>query len=171
MKKKVIIALVGTRNAGKTAAIRKLVEIFPFSSEPEYLSGKLNECYDISVVGQYNSPNGEVKTIGICSFGDYICDGLDKEFRPLATIYHCDVIVVPCHNYQDKEGNTYRYIDDTAKEHGYKLLTTSIIRDESIPYVTIDEWKLKGGSEIVVNGVSLNEIFAQNMINLIKSLL
>ncbi len=173
MKEKVIIAVVGKSNSGKTAAIRKLAECLPFSEEKKFLWGKLEDRFeDFSFFADYISPSGgETKKIGICSLGDYIRNGLEDVFLPLVKDYHCDLIVVPCHNYRDVIGNTFKYLEDVARENDYKLLTTSIISDHSVTEMPLNEWVANGNGEIQVNGVILNEIFAQNMINLINALL
>ncbi len=172
-KEKVIIAVVGPANTGKSSAIMQLAKQFSFLGNFNQMHPEETEepKYDVVGWGIYHSlrTNNDVK-LGICSTGD-TKPILEQHFRPLIDEQHCDVLVVACHNYQEREGNTFYYIAKLADEYGYRLLSTSIIRDEMVERIPITEWTDKGNGPIDVNGKVLNEIFAENLGHIITTLL
>ena len=166
-REKVIIAVFGLRNNGKSTAIMELVNRFPF--EPNYTrihpKEELSESLvDIVCKGQFTSKRtGKKVRLGICSYGDSKAL-LEEHFLPLVIDHNCDVIVVACHNFRETEGNTYNYIAEVALDNNYRLISTSILHDDDI------WWKETPFTPFHVNCVNINEIFAKNMINLIKSI-
>lgn len=163
MSEKFVIAVVGRPDAGKSSALLKLIERFPFinSSVPIY-----KQNHDMAVMREYlNEKSNQIKKLGICTIGDDI-KSLEVGYVPLLIKNKCDIVVVACRNKRDVASNTFNYVADRAKENGYKFLTTSIIRYEP-------EFNL-GGNDDENDGNTiislLNEVFAENMINLIKRL-
>lgn len=168
MSEKFVIAVVGRPDAGKSSAIIELTKRFPFYRKPDIVFPKnLDEqISDVVQVGEYKcEKSNRIIKIGICSFGDNN-DFLSDYYLPLLSDWKCAIVVVACHNRWRVESNTYEYVAKKAKENGYKFLTTSIIRYE--PEFNIGE----NGDENNSNSIMslLNEVFAENMINLIKRL-
>ena len=167
-REKVIIAVFGLRNIGKSTAIMELVNRFPF--EPNYTrihpKEELSESLvDIVCKGQFTSKRtGKKVRLGICSYGDSKAL-LEEHFLPLVIDDKCDVIVVACHNFKEIEGNTYNYITEVALDNNYRLLSTSILHDDDM------RRKETPFTPFHVNDVNVNEIFAENMVNLITSIL
>lgn len=166
-REKVIIVVFGSTNLGKSTSIMKLARRFPFESKPVQVYPKTdaNEpTTDMVCKGVFTSllTNEEVK-LGICSFGDSK-SMLEEYFLPLVTEDQCDVIVVACHNFRETEGNTYNYIAEVALDNNYRLISTSILHDDNT------WWKETPFTPLHVNGINVNEIFADNTINLIKSI-
>lgn len=166
-REKVIIAVFGPANVGKSTAIMELAKRFPW--EPKYEQVFPDEestdpMTDIVCKGPFTSKKtGQKLKLGICSFGDDK-SMLEKNFLPLVIDDHCDVIVVACHNYRETDTNTYNYIAEVALENNYRLMSTSILHDDDT------WWKETPFTPLHVNGININEIFADNMINLIKSI-
>ena len=161
--KKVIIAVVGSANTGKSAAIKQLSCKFPFMDKKTIFPKNNEENNDVVCYGKYLNQIGKEHSLGICSFGDYK-SMLEEYFLPLIERHSCDVIVAACHNYQGTEGNTFNYIVNVARKYGYRLITTSILRDDTIDTMSHEE---KKSNEVIH---ILNDIFAENFINLITSI-
>lgn len=169
-REKVIIAVFGPANAGKSTVIMELANRFPFNGKPVTIYSQSDDdghVTDLVLKGDFTSKlTGKKASLGICSYGDDR-QTLEKYFLPFV-IENCDVIVVACHNLVEVDGNTYNFIDKVALNHNYRLLTTSILRDD---YVRWEKEGLSSGHlAFHVNCVNINEIFADNMINLIKSI-
>lgn len=166
-REKVIIAVFGPANVGKSTAIMELAKRFPWEPkyEPIFPEEKSTEpVTDIVCKGPFTSKKtGQKLKLGICSFGDDT-SMLEKHFLPLVIDDHCDVIVVACHNLIKVEGNTYNFIDEIALKYNYRLISTSNLRDDNY------RWKDSNLTLSCVNGANLNEICAVNMINLIQSI-
>lgn len=170
-REKVIIAVFGPRNTGKSTAIMELAKHFPFEPEYEQIfpkEGSTDPMTDIVYKGPFTSKKtGQKLKLGICSFGDDK-SMLEDYFLPLVIDDHCDVIVVACHNLIEVEGNTYNFIDEIALKYNYRLISTSNLRDDYSRWEKCDLATSHTVSSI--NGVNINAIFATNMINLIKSI-
>ncbi len=166
-REKVIIAVFGPANVGKSTAIMELAKRFPW--EPKYEQVFPDEestdpMTDIVCKGPFTSKKTDQKLkLGICSFGDDK-SMLEKHFLPLVIDDHCDVIVVACHNLIQVDWNTYHFINNVARQYNYRLISTSNIRDDNY------RWKDNNLTLSCVNGAFLNEIFADNIINLIQSI-
>ena len=170
---KVIIAVVGPPNTGKSSAIMQLVKRFSLlggfhQEHPKEPEEPKNDAVGWGLFISERTSN-QVK-LGICSTGDSKSI-LEEYLKPLIDEQHCDIIVVACHNYQERESNTLYYITTLAKEDGYRLLSTSIIRDESINRMSITGWADKGNNSIDENVKVLNEIFADNLSHTITTLI
>lgn len=167
-REKVIIAVFGRANDGKSTSIMELANLFPFETKnnrvyPENDSIELKT--DIVCKGQFTSKlTGKKVSLGICSFGDDR-SMLEKYFLPFVTDDQCDVIVVACHHLKEVEENTYNFIAETALADNYRLITTTNMLDNDL------WWKKTPFTPLHVNGVNINEIFAKNMINLITSII
>lgn len=140
---------------------------FPFDGQPIPVYSQSDDAGRVTDVvrkGQFTSKlTGKKATLGICSFGDNR-SMLEDYFLPFVIDDHCDVIVVACHNFANTDGNTYNFIDKIAIDNNYRLISTSILYDNN------DRW---GNDSLVlhhINAVNINEIFADNMIKLIKSI-
>ena len=172
-REKVIIAVFGPANRGKSTAIMELANRFPFEPKFEIVYPKedtTEPASDFVCKGPFTSELTCKKiTVGICSFGDYKSI-LEEFFLPLVINDKCNVIVVACHNLAEVDGNTFNYIDEIAIANGYRLISTSILNDEYARWEKIGVPTKCVNSVNMVNGVSINEIFADNMINLIKSI-
>ena len=162
-----IIAVFGPANTGKSTAIMELAKHFPFEPKPEQVfpeGESTDPMTDIVCKGPFTSKKtGQKLKLGICSFGDNK-SMLEDYFLPLVIDDNCDVIVVACHNLIEVEGNTYYFINNVARQNNYRLISTSNLRDDNY------RWKDGNLTLSFVNGGNLNEIFAENMINLIKSI-
>ena len=171
-REKVIIAVFGPSNTGKSTAIMELVKRFPFEQNYKRIHPEEKSTYpltDIVCKGLFTSnKTGKKLKLGICSFGDDK-PMLKKYFLPFVVDDKCDVIIVACHNLIEVEGNTYNYIDEVAIKYNYRLISTSNLRDDA------GRWEkcglLTSYSISLINGITINEIFAENMINLIKSII
>ena len=167
-REKVIIAVFGPANSGKSTSIMELAKRFPF--EPNYkriypIEDPFEPLTDIVCKGQFTSNLTHKKVkLGICTFGDNK-ELLEEHFLSLVTDAKCDVIVVACHNFKDTDGNTYNYIADTSLANNYRLISTSILHDDNT------WWQGEPFTRFHVNDININEIFADNMINLIKSII
>ena len=166
-RERVIIAVFGPANTGKSTAIMELAKRFPFeaNSEPIFPEDEsADPITDIVCKGSFTSKKtGEKLRLGICSFGDDK-SMLVKYFLPFVIDDHCDVIVVACHNFKETEGNTYNYIAEVSLDNNYRLISTSILHDDDT------WWKETPFTPHQVNGMNINEIFVENMINLIQSI-
>ena len=166
-RERTIVAVFGPRDIGKSSAIMELVKRFPF--EPNYKRIHPKEdlpdpLVDLVCKGQFTSKQtGKKVRLGICSYGDSKAL-LQEHFLPLVIDDKCDVIIVACHNFRETEGNTYNYIAEVALDNNYRLISTSILHDDDT------WWKKTPFSPHHVNGVNINEIFAENIINLITSI-
>ena len=159
MSEKFVIAVVGKPSVGKSSALLELTARFPFiKSEPIF-----KHNHDLAVVGEYVSENSnQLKKLGICTIGDDI-QFLEEGYLPLLIKDKCDIVIVASRNKRDLASNTFNYVADRAKENGYKFLTNSIIHDEK-------EYNNDGSCVDSVNEALLNQVFAENMINLINRL-
>ncbi|MBR5685124.1 MAG: hypothetical protein IKX18_03090 [Muribaculaceae bacterium] len=170
-REKVIIAVFGKPNMGKSHAIMELAKRFPFEPKYDLLfpeDDSKDPMTDIVCKGSFIcKKTGKKKKLGICSCGDYK-SVLEKYFLPLVIDDHCDMIVVACHNLIEKEGNTYNFIDEVALKYNYRLISTSNLSDDC------GRWEKCGLATThtvsLINGVNINEVFADNMINLIQSI-
>lgn len=162
--KKVIVAVVGSANTGKSTAIKQLACKFPFLEKKTIFPDDNEENNDVVRYGKYQNQEGKELTLGVCSFGDNN-SMLEEYFIPLIEKHSCDVIVVACHNYQDTERNTFNYIVKAARKYGYRLITTSILRDDAMDTMNNED---KRTNEVIY---ILNDIFADNIINLIKTII
>lgn len=161
--KKVIIAVVGSTETGKSSAINQLANTFPFIDKKIIFPDIKEENNDVVCFGKYQNNEGKELTLGICSFGDHK-SYLKDYFLPLIEKYSCNVIVGACHNYRETDGNTFNYILNLARKHDYRLITTSILRDDANDTMNDEQ---KNNNKIIH---FLNEIFAENMSNFIKSI-
>lgn len=151
----------------------ELAKRFPFDGQSVSIHPKSDHTgpvTDIVHKGQFTSKlTGKKVNLGICSFGDDKSI-LGKHFLPFVVDDQCEVIVVACHNLVEVIGNTYNFIDEVAFANDYRLISTSILRDDNA------RWKKAGlplhheNNVNNVNGVNINEIFADNLINLITSI-
>lgn len=162
--KKVIVAVVGSANTGKSTAIKQLACKFPFLEKKTIFPDDNEENNDVVRYGKYLDLKGEEHSLGICSFGDFKYM-LEDYFLPLIENYSCEIVVAACHNYQGTEGNTFNYIVNVARKYGYRLITTSILRDDAMD--TMNEEEKKSNEVIDI----LNDIFAENITNLIKTII
>ena len=170
-RERVIIAVFGPANTGKSTAIMELAKRFPFeaNSEPIFPEDEsADSITDIVCKGSFTSKKtGEKLRLGICSFGDDK-SMLVKYFLPFVIDDHCDVIVVACHNLVEVEGNTYNFIDEVALKYNYRLISTSHLRDDNYRW---EKYNLATSHTVSsINGIDINEILAENMINLIMSI-
>lgn len=166
LREKVIIAVFGPANKGKSTAIVELASRFPFELKSERIHPKEDTAEPLSDIvckGQFMSKTGQKATLGICSFGDDRSI-LEKYFLPFVVDGRCDVIVVACHNHRDVDENTYNFIADVALANDYRLITTTNLLDNDV------WWKKTPFTPFLVNGVNINEIFADNMISLIQNI-
>ena len=69
--KKVIIAVVGSAETGKSSAINQLANTFPFIDKKIIFPDIKEENNDVVCFGKYQNNEGKELTLGICSFGDH----------------------------------------------------------------------------------------------------
>lgn len=160
---KTIIAIQASDNKGKTTAIGCIAKHFPMSQVKyfDYKSGKETTHTIGRMVlcrGVYKSGNRET-FVGISSEGDYR-PIVDQAFAAITDNGKTDVevIVTAC---RTKFG-TVDAIKDFAREHGYNVIWTSL-------YHGVNTENIK--TPKLSDSVDLNEIFAENITNLIKKLL
>ena len=156
-REKVIIAVFGPANTGKSTAIMELAKHFPFEPKYELIfpeEESSDPLSDIVCKGFFTSKKtGQKLKLGICSFGDYK-SMLEDYFLPLVIDDHCDVIVVACHNLIEVEGNTYNFIDEIALKYNYRLISTSNLRDD---YSRWEKCKLATSRNVsLVNDININ---------------
>ena len=101
--KKLVIAVSGASNRGKTTSIKKVKGLL----KKQYPNGKISESLQprLRVDILYTFTVGDVK-IGIASQGD-IPDNLEKFFNRLIQ-EGCEIIICACHTL---DSATYRFID------------------------------------------------------------
>lgn len=156
---KTIVAISSTGRRGKTSSIVELAKNIPWEETPEYYD------YDGNLIdkpaggwvlcrGKYRG-----KMVGLSSEGDtwgFVNSGL----RILTEEFNKDinVIVAACRTRGSSPGG----IRQAAWEHRYEMVWTSHYRG-----TTPDN----DNSPVLSNGTDLNDIFEENMLNLIKELL
>ena len=165
---KTIIAISGQGNIGKTHAIIEIARRFPME-EKKYFNCYTKEpvaASDEGLVlccGKY-STGGVVKTIGFSSEGDTqepVNNALDvflenNETKP-------DVLVMACRS----KGDSVFAIRKFATEHGYNVIWTSNYCGRTYG---CNGFEGEACAQFP-NGTNLNEIFAENIVSLIKKLL
>ncbi len=165
---KTIIAISGQGNIGKTHAIIEIARRFPME-EKKYFNCYTKEpvaAPDEGLVlccGKY-STGGAVKTIGFSSEGDTqepVNNALDvflenNETKP-------DVLVMACRS----KGDSVFAIRKFATEHGYNVIWTSNYCGRTYG---CNGFEGEACAQFP-NGTNLNEIFAENIVSLIKKLL
>lgn len=156
---KTIVAISSTGQRGKTSSIVELAKNIPWEETPKYYD------YDGNLIdkpaggwvlcrGKYRG-----KMVGLSSEGDtwgFVNSGL----RILTEEFSKDinVIVAACRT----KGSSPGAIRQVAWEHRYEMVWTSHYRG-----TTPDN----DNSPVLSNGTDLNDLFEENMLNLIKELL
>ncbi len=161
---KTIVAISSTGQRGKTSSIVELSKNIPWEEAPEYYD------YDGNLIdkpaggrvlcrGKYRG-----KTVGLSSEGDkeeivnsglcLLTDNFTKDI---------DVIVAACLTLK----STPEAIWEVAKRHCYEVIWTSNYCGKT-PNNNIPDGK---NVPVLSNGTDLNDIFAENTLNLIKELL
>lgn len=156
---KTIVAISSTGQRGKTSSIVELAKNIPWEEAPEYYN------YDGNLIdkpaegwvlcrGKYRD-----KTVGLSSEGD-TWEIVNKGLCRLTEEFSKDinVIVAACRT----KGSSPGAIRQVAWEHRYEMVWTSHYRG-----TTPDN----DNSPVLSNGTDLNDLFEENMLNLIKELL
>ncbi len=169
-KSKVVIAIVGDEMQGKTTSICCLAKLIQLAGKKQLYPTKKRFYHEVTLYGTYSKLyDGSKSRVGITTFGDNI-SLLKTHFVPLILNYQCDIVVVACHNDSAQPGSTLDFVRSQASANAYKLIVTSVIRDDSSPLVPARTRRQQGAGNVCINGIEINQVFASNMINLINSL-
>ena len=154
---------------GKTHAVREIVRRFPVSEMQyfDYFTKEQRPAPEPNSVlcrGMYKV-NGTVKLVAFSSEGDGQ-EHVNNAFEILTNRFtsDLDVIVVACRT----RGDSVFAIRCFAFEHHYNVIWTSLYHGRI--YKTSDGYRGEALS-VLPNGLDLNEIFANNIIVLMKNLL
>lgn len=161
---KTIVAISATGRRGKTSSIVELAKKIQLGA-PEYFNYYTHDRIDAPIDGWVlcrGKFNG--KTVGLSSEGDkeeivnsglcLLTDNFTKDI---------DVIVAACLTLK----STPEAIWEVAKRHCYEVIWTSNYCGKT-PNNNIPDGK---NVPVLSNGTDLNDIFAENTLNLIKELL
>lgn len=161
--KKTLVAIVAPNNYGKSCALRSLYYTFEKSKNAtlvKIIYPKRKIQYDVVAIFKVELENGKKITIGVSSRGD-TKHQVDEYFEAMKI--KCDIIIFACRpEFADNK-------EEQLKSDNWNYITTSVLHNNYAPKKALKRTE-NPEDHYIVDGINLNEIFIQNIINLINNI-
>ncbi|MBQ0103008.1 MAG: hypothetical protein KBS99_02390 [Prevotellaceae bacterium] len=162
---KTLVGIVAPNNFGKSCALLSLYRAFEKSKNAELVEiiyPKKKIQHDVVAIFNVKLENGKIIKIGVSGLGDHRKQIVDSFSKMLD---RCDIIIFACRpEFANKKGNT-----EWIEKLNWNYITTSVLHNNYAPRISLKQ-TAKPEDHYIVDGINLNEIFIQNIINLINNI-